>query len=411
MSRKLIKIKDLIPGMYVDRIDCGAQERARIGETTHFLIVSPSEIKRLTSLGVTELYIDTEKGLDVADEEEQRREANKAVASLARMRNAQQAQKPKSLSDELYDARALLNKTSQQLENVIRGLLVGEHIDIAIFHPLLEEIYKSVEDNRDAIVLVCRKKKKKDGYEIEHAVSHCALMMAFAQTLGIERASVLELGLGALFYDIGKIRVPAAILNKPGKLTEAEMAIAQKHVEWGAELLKNISGFPEKALAVVTEHHERIDGTGYPNRLKNNEISLFGQMASIVDVYDACISVRSYGSAVDPCLVIRQLFEKAGKQFHKELVERFIKTIGIFPVGTLTRLESNKLAIVIRQTKSLTQPMVRIVYDLKQGCYIPPEDVDLSKPRPKMDKVIGHEPPEKWQIDPFRFISPELVSR
>ncbi len=409
MARKLIKIKDLNPGMYVDEINCSLKERDLIGETRNFLIIGRHEIERLAALGVQELYINPEKGLDYSDEDEERKKANQAIAELARLKNAQNAQAPKALADELYEARVLLSKARGELENTIASLRAGRKIEIVAFLPLLMEIYKSVSDNKDAIVTVCRKKQK-GGYALEHSVSHCALMMAFGQTLEMERAAVLELGLGGLFHDIGKIRVPDAILDKPGKLTAEEMTIARKHPAWGGEFVKSAVGFPERALAVVMEHHERLDGTGYPNQLKDHAISLFGQMAAIVDVYDACISIRAYGAAADPCLVIRQLFAGAGKQFHQELVQQFIKTIGIFPVGTLARLESNKLAIVIRQTKSLTQPMVRIVYDLKHNCFMPPEDVDLSRPRPKMDKVVGHESPEKWNIDPFRFISPELAN-
>ena len=408
MSRKLIKIKHLVPGMFVDTIDCGTHERQRIGETSNFLIISQKEVDRLVALGVAELYINTEKGLDLTDEKELRREASKIMVDLARMRDAQTVQKPKTLADELYEAKNLLAKSCAELENAIAKLRAGEQVDIRTFWPLLNEIYESVNESRDAIVTVCRKKKK-GGYALEHLVSHCALMIAFGQTLGMEKDAILELGLGGLFHDIGKIRIPEAILDKPGKLTDEELTVAQQHAALGGEILKNVSNFPEKAMAVVMEHHERIDGTGYPKQLKDNEISLFGQMASIVDVYDACISIRAYGGAADPCQVIRQLFEKAGKLFHKELVQQFIKTIGIFPVGTLVRLDNDKLAIVIRQTKSLTQPMVRVVYDLKQNCFIPPEDIDLSRPRPKMIKVAGHEKPEKWNINPFSFISPELA--
>jgi len=409
MTRKLIKIKDLIPGMYVDEVNCSLKERDRIGETRNFLVIGKHEIDRLAALGVQELYINLGKGLDHFDEDEERKKGNQAIAELARLKNAQNAQKPKALADELYDARMLLSKARSELENAIANLRAGKKIEIVPFLPLLLEIYQSVSDNKDAIVTVCRKKKK-GGYALEHSVSHCALMMAFGQTLEMDKTAVLEVGLGGLFHDIGKIRIADAILDKPGKLTAEELTIVRQHPSWGGEFVKNVGGFPEKALAVVMEHHERLDGTGYPNQLKEHEISLFGQMASIVDVYDACISIRAYGAAADPCLVIRQLFAGAGKQFHQELVQQFIKTIGIFPVGTLARLESNKLAIVIRQTKSLTQPVVRIVYDLKHNCFMPPEDVDLSRPRVKMDKVVGHEAPEKWNIDPFRFISPELAS-
>ena len=174
--------------------------------------------------------------------------------------------------------------------------------------------------------------------------------------------------------------------------------------------MKDSGAFPESAIAVAMEHHERFDGTGYPYQLKENEISLFGQMASIVDVYDASISIRPYGIAGDPCLVIKNLYKGAGKLFQKDMVQQFIKTIGIYPVGTLARLESDKLGIVIKQTKNLTQPIVRVVFDLKHNCYLPPNDVDLSKVSGKGDKVVEAESPEKWNIDPFRFIFPELAS-
>lgn len=397
-----------MPGMYVEEVNCSLKDRDRIGETRNFLVIGKNEIDRLATLGVRELYINPDKGLDHFDEDEERKKANQAIAELARMRKGQE-QKAKPLADELYDARMLLSKARTELENAIANLLAGKKIEIVPFLPLLVEIYKSVSENKDAIVTVCRKKKK-GGYALEHSVSHCALMMAFGLTMEMDRAAVLELGLGGLFHDIGKTRVPTTILDKPGKLTAEELATVRNHAVWGGDIAKSIAGFPERALAVVLEHHERLDGTGYPGQLKDHGISLFGQMASIVDVYDACISIRAYGAAADPCLVIRQLFEGAGKLFHKELVQQFIKTIGIYPVGTLAKLESNKLAIVIRQTKSLTQPLVRVVYDLKHNCFVQPEDVDLSRPREKMDKVVGHESPEKWKIDPFRFISPELAN-
>ena len=408
MSKKLIKIKDLVPGMYIDEIFCSPKDCERIGETKNFLVLGKKEIDRLKTLGIQELFINPEKGLDYYDEEEERRKSNMAAVNLARMRNAQTVQQKKTLADEIYDARMLVVKASSELEKIIGNLRAGRKISVEALHPLLEEIYLSVSDNTDAIVTVCRKKKK-GGYALEHSVSHCALMMAFGQMLKMDKTAVLDLGLGGLFHDIGNIRIPASILNKPGKLSEEELFVVRKHTSWGGELVRNVDNFPERALAVVMEHHERIDGTGYPKQMKDNDLSLFGQMASIVDVYDASISIRSYSVASDPCLVIRELYEKSGKLFRKELVQQFIKIIGVYPVGTLARLESNKLAIVIRQTLSLTQPVVRIVFDLKQNCFVPPQDIDLSRPRPKMDKVVGHESPEKWKINPISFMSQELA--
>ncbi len=408
MTRKIIKIKDLVAGMYIDELICGPQASSHVDEKRNFLVLSINEVAKLKALGIQELYINPEKGLDHFDEEEERRKDNMVAVNLARLKNAQSVQIVKTLADELYDARLLLAKASTELESKIGDLRAGRKISIDSIWPLLDDIYHSVSENKDAIVTVCRKKKK-GGYALEHSISQCALMMAFGQMLQMEKEAVLDLGMGGLFQDVGNIRVPGAILRKPGKLTEEEMFIIRKHPIWGSEFFREVENFPERAMAVILEHHERIDGTGYPNQLKEGEISLFGQMASIVDVYDACISVRSYGAATDPCLVIRQLYEKAGKQFHMELVQQFIKIIGIYPVGTLARLESNKLAIVIRQTQSLTQPLVRIVFDLRNNCFLPPQDLDLSRRRTKMDKILGHESPEKWKINPFSFMSHELA--
>jgi HD-GYP domain-containing protein (c-di-GMP phosphodiesterase class II) len=409
MTRKLIKIKDLVPGMYIEEINCSPKERELIGETRSFLVLSRNEVERFADWGIRELYINPEKGLDHFDEDEERKKANNAIAELARLRNAQTPQEPKSLEDELYEARMLTKKARAELENAIKAIQSREEIKTGTTKALLEDIYKSVIENKDAIVTVCRKKLK-DGYAIEHSVSHCALMMAFGQTLGMDKEALLDLGLGGLFHDIGKVKIPDAILNKPGKLTPQEMGAVKKHPLWGGELMKGADDFSDRALAVVLEHHERLDGTGYPYQLKEHEISLFGQMASIVDVFDASTSVRPYGTTTDPCLAIKELFEGAGTLFHKELVQQFIKTIGIYPVGTLARLESNKLGIVIRQTRSLSKPEVRIIYDLRHNRYLPPQDVDLTHLIGKEDKVVASESPEKWRIDPFRFIFPELVN-
>lgn len=407
MTKKLIKIKDLVPGMYIEEINCSLKEREIIGETRNFLVLSKNEIERFAAWGIRELYINPEKGLDHLDEDEERKKANSAAIELARLRNAQNPQEPKSLEDEFYEARLLMRKARAELENAIKAIQSGEKIKTDTVKPLLEEIFKSVTENKDAIVTVCRKKPK-GGYALEHSVSHCALMMAFGQALEMEKEALLDLGLGGLFHDIGNIKIPHAILNKPGKLTPQEMGAIKKHPLWGSELVKEAGDFPERAMAVILEHHERLDGTGYPYQLKEHEISLFGQMASIVDVFDASTSIRPYGAATDPCLAIKGLFAGAGTLFHKELVQQFIKMIGIYPVGTLARLESNKLAIVIRQSKSLSQPVVRIIYDLKHNCYLPPQDVDLSRIIGKEDKVVASESPKKWKIDPFRFIFPEL---
>ncbi|MFZ2300278.1 MAG: HD-GYP domain-containing protein [Gallionella sp.] len=394
MARKLITIEQLIPGMYIDEIKCGLRERMRIGDIRNFIIETQNEINLIAKQGIKDLYIDPEKGLDVYEEPNE--------DELAQLEN-EAFREPRSLEEELRDARIILGKASATLENSIKEIRSSGKIKMEPIRSLLEEIYGSVNENKDAIVTVCRKKKK-DGYTLEHSVSHCALMMAFGQTMGMDKDALLDVGLGGLFHDIGTIRIPDSILKKPGKLTLEELDVIKKHPLWGGEIMIASGNFPEKAISIAMEHHERYDGTGYPYQLKGNDISVVGQMASIADVYDASISIRPYGNAGDPCQVIKNLFQGADKLFRMDMVQQFIKTIGIYPVGTLARLESDKLGIVIKQTKNLTQPVVRIVYDLKNNSYLPPRDIDLSHIRGMGDKVVEAESPEKWKIFPGRFM-------
>lgn len=394
MARKLITIEQLIPGMYIDEIKCGLRERMRLGETRNFIIESANEIALIAKQGIKHLYIDPEKGLDVYEGSEE--------DELAQVEN-EAFREPRSLEIELRDAKVILGKASNTLKDSINEIRSGGKITMEPVKSLLEEIYNSVNENKDAIVTVCRKKKM-DGYVLEHSVSHCALMMAIGQTMGMAKDELLVLGLGGLFHDIGKIRIPEGILKKPGKLSPEELDIVKKHPLWGGEIMIASGNFPEKAISIAMEHHERYDGTGYPYQLAGNDISVIGQMAAIADVYDASISIRPYGTAGDPCQVIKNLFQGAGKLFHMDMVQQFIKTIGIYPVGTLARLESGKLGIVIKQNKNLTQPVVRVVYDLKNNSYMPPKDIDLSHAGDREDKVVEAESPEKWKIYPGRFM-------
>jgi HD-GYP domain-containing protein (c-di-GMP phosphodiesterase class II) len=159
---------------------------------------------------------------------------------------------------------------------------------------------------------------------------------------------------------------------------------------------------PEVAIMITGQHHERYDGTGYPDKLKKDEISPLGQMASIVDVYDALTSNRVYHKGMEPTAALKKLFEWSKFHFNAGLLERFICLIGIYPVGTLVKLESGILAVVVNPgTESLLRPIVRTVFDTKRELYVTPQDIDLAK---KLDSIVQYESPLNWGIDPFKYI-------
>jgi HD-GYP domain-containing protein (c-di-GMP phosphodiesterase class II) len=214
-------------------------------------------------------------------------------------------------------------------------------------------------------------------------------------------------GIGGMLHDIGKMKVPDEILNKPGKLTDEEFDIMRSHVVHSRDILSDTPGIAQASLDVAAQHHERFDGSGYPLKLKGSEMSIYGQMASIVDVYDAITSDRCYHKGMEPTVALRKMFEWSKFHFNPELVHTFVRSIGIYPVGTLVMLESGRIGIVIEQREaSLAQPLVRVVFNAKKDYYIKPEDVDLSKPlgRGGADKIVSHESPAKWGIDPHKFM-------
>jgi HD-GYP domain-containing protein (c-di-GMP phosphodiesterase class II) len=181
----------------------------------------------------------------------------------------------------------------------------------------------------------------------------------------------------------------------------------KSHVVLGSDLLRQMSGVPKMAFEPLELHHERFDGSGYPNGLVGMEISQVGRMSAIVDVYDAITSDRCYHSPLSPADAIRKLFEWSKFHFDPALVQLFVKSVGIYPIGTLVRLESGRLGIVIEQRESnLLTPVVRVVFDAKRDYYIAPENVDLSKTMGAggADKIVGHESPGKWKIDVSRFM-------
>ena len=174
--------------------------------------------------------------------------------------------------------------------------------------------------------------------------------------------------------------IPDEILHKPGKLTFDEFEIMKRHVKYGVQFLDKSEGISEVMRTVAANHHERLDGLGYPNGLKGDELCLISRVSTIVDVYDALTADRCYKKGMPSTTAFRILLEGAGSQFDPILVKKFIKCMGVYPVGTLVKLKSNKLALVIeRNEESPLKPVVKIIYSVASTCYLNVETIDLSK--------------------------------
>lgn len=199
-------------------------------------------------------------------------------------------------------------------------------------------------------------------------------------------------------HDLGKAMMPIEVLNKPGKLTDHEFAIMKKHpVEGHRLLVEGNCQFP-LVLDVCLHHHEKVDGTGYPDGLQDQQISLPAKMGAVCDVYDAITSNRPYKAGWDPAESVRKMSEWCKGHFDERIFQAFVRSIGIYPIGSLVKMASNRLAVVIEQSgDSLLTPVVKVFLAVKSRSYITPEVLDLSKPEAK-DKIVSREDPVKWGI-------------
>ncbi len=242
---------------------------------------------------------------------------------------------------------------------------------------LVDSLAQAVAQNRTAL-LALTALKNYDNYTFTHMVNVSILAMGQARGVGIEGALLREIGLAGLMHDIGKVRVPSDILNKPGKLTDGEYAILQRHTTDGAQILKTTPEIPTLAPIVAFEHHLRSDGTGYPATVARPRLNLATALCGIADVYDAMRSQRVYqqASPTDRILVVLQ--RNDGKQFDQHLVRRFVQLVGIYPVGNLVRLDTGEIAVVTRShAPDPHRPRVKVVIGADGETLERPYDVSL----------------------------------
>ncbi|MDR2625005.1 MAG: HD-GYP domain-containing protein [Zoogloeaceae bacterium] len=392
---KKISVSDLLPGMYIHDLNCDWIEHPFL--TNSFPVDGKARIAKIRSLGIREVYIDTDRGLDIPDaptEEEVRAELQQRMENIA---SGQERPHQVELAEETQRAQRLHAEANRVIRTLMTGVRLGAQVEVDRVEPLVENMVDSIFRNQNALLPLAGLKLH-DDYTFEHSVSVCALMVAFARGLELPRQTIKEIALGALLHDVGKSKVPDAILNKPGSLTAAEFTRMREHVTFGIQILEETPGIAPISMQVAAQHHERYDGSGYPHRMKGEALSLYGQMSSIVDVYDAISSDRVYHKGMQPSEALKKLLEWSDHHFEAKLVHSFIRAIGIYPSGSLVRLESGRLAVVREQNEGdLLHPQVEIIYHGERRCYLPPERVDL---RHSNDRVVGHEEYSKWNIDP-----------
>lgn len=316
---------------------------------------------------------------------------------------------PRSMGAEMPAASALARRSTKMMQTLYNQVRLGKAIKTVTLEPMIDEITSSIQRNPHAFSGLVRIKKTSE-YLYSHALSVCALMINLAQQLKLGAEQTRQAGLAGLLMDIGMGHVPEEIYNKDGTLTPGEEQIIHSHTRLAHEFLTIDGNLPEAVVDVCLHHHERLNGSGYPDGLVGDQISLFSRMAAICDAYDAMTSRRPHKTGRDPSAVLVHLSAMT-ELYDPILLEAFIRGVGIYPVGSLVRLGSDRLAIVYDQNgDDLTLPRVRAFYSIEQRGFVKPDDIDLANCFGK-DMIVGREAPEDWNIADWEALSGGLIEK
>ena len=395
---KKISVDKLTLGMHLKEF-CGSWIDHPFWRNS-FVITDPKDIERIRASKIQAVWIDCAKGLDVAPDATPLSEAETESQVDAELKLAIQSTRdtaPASMHEEMARAAKICAQAKQAVTSMFEEARMGKAVDSGNARKLVEEISDSVTRNPGALISLARLKTA-DDYTYMHSVAVCALMISLGRQIGVDENTIPRLGIAGLLHDLGKAMMPQDVLNKPGKLTDEEFGIMKRHPSEGAKLLQSSESIDDIALDVALHHHEKTDGSGYPEGLKDNEISLYAKMGAVCDVYDAITSNRPYKAGWDPAESLRRMAEWANGHFDPTVFQAFVKSLGIYPIGSLVRLSSGRLGLVVEQSpKSLLTPRIKVFFSTRSNTRIRPTLIDLSQPGCS-EKISSREDPENWNF-------------
>ena len=310
-----------------------------------------------------------------------------------------------SLAQERKRARDIVSAAKSKVISAFDDVRFGRNLNVEALWPLVTAITASVERHPAAILGVTRIKDRHE-YTYLHSVAVCGLMIELARRLKLPTEQHHDIGLAGLLHDVGKARIPTTLLEKAGPLTPDEHSVMQQHPQLGHDILTSSEqALPAVVLDVCLHHHERLDGSGYPDRRSGSNVSLPARMAAICDVYDAVTSPRAYKACWSPAEAIEYMAERPA-QFDPEVLRAFTGMIGIFPVGSMVRLQSERLAVVLDEPEG--DPMMPAVCPF--FCVLTKQMLPLRRITPEHDPIVGIEVPSRWRIGDWNSIRADVLA-
>lgn len=425
--RKKIPVTAIKTGVYILELDRPWIETPFLFQG--FEVVDDNDIARLNK-HCEYVLIDTEQGLDVdagdgdgdelgswnisltsqeteADTSKRLEQEMKATVESATKRPPKYKDRT-TLEEELVTATETTIKTKHVISNILDDVRLGKSIDTAGAKEAVGDMVQSIIRNPDALVCLGQLKIK-DEYTALHSLRVSILALVFGRHLGFDEQQLNLLGLGALLHDVGKMKVPNDVLNKPGRLTEQEFDLMRNHVPEGVKILETTSEVPSIAIDVARYHHERASGGGYAEGLKGDQISHFGRIGGIVDCYDAITSDRVYHQGMSSHGALRKMYEWRHKDFDASLIEQYIQCMGIYPIGSLVEMNTGSIGVVatINRERRL-KPQVVMILTADKLPMRPPKVFDLMDAHPGVDdrplEIKAVLPSGAHEINPTDFL-------
>jgi HD-GYP domain-containing protein (c-di-GMP phosphodiesterase class II) len=341
-------------------------------------------IEFLVEKGVLRVKVDTSKHLDPQeagddDKEDVNTKAESCIEKEETVNRVKVETKQASFSQRLVSAKNTFDDAKQAQSKILDDIQQGKSIDPGPIKEITNQSIEAIFENPDALTCVLNIRNK-DDYLLEHSVSVSILMSIFARYLKLDKTLIQDLAVGAFLHDVGKIKIPDEVLNKPGKLTKEEFEVIKTHAVHSKIIIDGTEGVADVSREVVANHHEKLNGQGYPRGLNQDSLSQYDRMISICDVFDALSAHRVYKKGIAQIRAFAILREMASLgHLDTALVDQFIHCLGIYPVGSLVRLSSNRLAIVdAPNPESPTKPRVKAFYSLTQNVFTAAKEIDLS---------------------------------
>lgn len=396
---KRIAIDDLRVGMYVEAV---TKQKGALKIKTQGRVGSQKVIETLRKQGILELAVQHQKEppktpepkADTLPESEQEKPA------------ADPRERTRSFDQEIKQASKLYSQAKKFQKKAFADVKAGRKVNAREMEAVADGFIDSIFRNQDALACMTRIREK-DAYLLEHSVNVSILMTILAKHMKLSKKMIHELATGALLHDIGKIKIDDKILHKPGRLTPEEMVIMQSHVVFSSEILAAADNISPISIDIATNHHERIDGSGYPKGKKGKDVSTHSRMVAIVDAYDAMTADRCYKEGMNPINAFKLLMNASKTAYDPKIIQQFIQAVGVHPVGSLVLLKSGKLAIVtVTNFVDPLKPVVKVFYSTKSNHYTQIKDIDLAQSSERIESSVK---PEKFNLDLSRFFKEAIL--